>query len=113
MSNARCSIAGQRLAEDRGRSSMAETDATPDEVLVARAQRGDRPALEALVRRHQRSVFKLCMRYVRDADDAADLVQRTFMRAMAKLPELREAELFRTWILKIGANLALNYLRDH
>jgi len=103
---------GQPLL-DEDRSPMAETDETPDEVLVARAQRGDRPALEALVRRHQRSVFRLCMRYVRDVDDAADLVQRTFMRAMAKLPELRDVEVFHTWLLRIAANLALNYIRDH
>jgi RNA polymerase sigma-70 factor (ECF subfamily) len=95
------------------RLAMAEADDTPDELLVARAQRGDRAALEALVRRHQRGVFRLCLRYVRDADEAADLVQRTFMRAIAKLAELRSAEVFRNWLLRIGANLALNHLRDH
>src|SRR3954468_16307870 len=95
------------------RLAMADADDTPDELLVARAQRGDRAALEALVRRHQRRVFRLCLRYVRDADEAADLVQRTFMRAMAKLAELRSVEVFRNWILRIGANLALNHLRDH
>jgi RNA polymerase sigma-70 factor (ECF subfamily) len=92
---------------------MADSDQAPDDLLVARAQRGDRAALEALVRRHQQAIFKLCMRYVRDADEAADLVQRTFMRAMAKLPELRDIEVFRTWLLRIAANLALNHLRDH
>jgi len=92
---------------------METADDTPDEVLVARAQRGDRGALEALVRRHQRAVFRLCLRYVRDADEAADLVQRTFVRAMAKLGDLRTAEVFRSWLLRIGANLALNHLRDH
>jgi RNA polymerase sigma-70 factor (ECF subfamily) len=101
---------GQPL-EDR--APMADTTDTPDETLVGRAQRGDREALETLVRRHQQSVFKLCARYVRDRDEAADLVQRTFMRAMAKLGELRDAEVFRTWLLRIGANLALNHLRDH
>jgi RNA polymerase sigma-70 factor, ECF subfamily len=84
-----------------------------DEALVARAQGGDRGALEALVRRHQRPVFRLCLRYLRDQDEAADLVQRTFLRAMTSLGELRSAERFRTWILRIGANLALNHLRDH
>jgi RNA polymerase sigma-70 factor (ECF subfamily) len=88
-------------------------DETPDEALVARAQRGDRSALEVLVRRHQKAVFRLCLRYVRDVDEAADLVQRTFVRAMAKLADLRAAEVFRPWLLRIGANLALNHLRDH
>jgi len=92
---------------------MPVDDGTPDEVLVARAQRGDRPALDQLVRRHQRALFALCIRYVHDADEAADLVQRAFVRAMTKLGELREAGSFRSWILRIGAHLALNHLRDN
>src|SRR6476469_7629066 len=92
---------------------MAEADDTPDEVLVKRAQGGDRTALDRLVRRHQRALFALCMRYVRDADEAADLVQRSFVRAMGKLAELRDAGVFRSWILRIGAHLALNHIRDH
>jgi RNA polymerase sigma-70 factor (ECF subfamily) len=92
---------------------MAEADDTPDEVLVKRAQGGDRAALDRLVRRHQRALFALCLRYVRDADEAADLVQRSFVRAMGKLAELRDAGVFRSWILRIGAHLALNHIRDH
>jgi RNA polymerase sigma-70 factor (ECF subfamily) len=92
---------------------MAEADDTPDEELVKRAQGGDRAALDRLVRRHQRALFALCVRYVRDADEAADLVQRSFVRAMGKLAELRDAGVFRSWILRIGAHLALNHIRDH
>jgi RNA polymerase sigma-70 factor, ECF subfamily len=92
---------------------MAEADETPDEVLVKRAQGGDRAALDQLVRRHQRALFALCLRYVRDADEAADLVQRSFVRAMGKIAELRDAGVFRSWILRIGAHLALNHIRDH
>jgi RNA polymerase sigma-70 factor (ECF subfamily) len=92
---------------------MPVDDDTSDESLVARAQRGDRVALGALVRRHQRAVFALCLRYVGDADEAADLVQRSFIRVMTKLPELREAGVFRGWLLRIGAHLALNHIRDH
>jgi RNA polymerase sigma-70 factor, ECF subfamily len=92
---------------------MPVDDETPDEALVARAQRGERIALDQLVRRHQRALFALCIRYVRDADEAADLVQRAFVRAMTKLGELREAGSFRSWILRIGAHLSLNHLRDN
>ncbi len=52
---------------------MAEADDTPDDVLVKRAQGGDRRALDRLVRRHQRALFALCLRYVRDADEAAGI----------------------------------------
>src|SRR5499427_9341545 len=92
---------------------MADAEDTPDDVLVKRAQRGDRAALDRLVRRHQRALFALCLRYVRDTDEAADLVQRSFVRAMGKLAELRDAGVFRSWILRIGAHLALNHIRDH
>jgi RNA polymerase sigma-70 factor, ECF subfamily len=58
-------------------------------------------------------LFALCLRYVRDTDEAADLVQKSFVRAMAKLADLREAAVFRSWLLRIGAHLALNHLRDN
>jgi RNA polymerase sigma-70 factor, ECF subfamily len=92
---------------------MPVDDGTPDDALVARAQRADRAALDQLVRRHQRALFALCIRYVHDADEAADLVQRAFVRAMTKLGELREAGSFRSWILRIGAHLSLNHIRDN
>jgi RNA polymerase sigma-70 factor (ECF subfamily) len=93
--------------------AMPADDDTPDEVLVTRSQRGDRIALGLLVRRHQRALFALCLRYVRDTDEAADLVQRSFVRAMAKLSDLRDAAVFRSWLLRIGAHLSLNHLRDN
>jgi RNA polymerase sigma-70 factor (ECF subfamily) len=92
---------------------MPFDDDTPDDVLVTRAQAGDRTALGVLVRRHQRAVFALCLRYVGDADEAADLCQRAFVRVMAKLGDLRDAGVFRAWVMRIGAHLALNHIRDH
>lgn len=84
-----------------------------DADLVLRARKGSRPAFEALVRRHQKALYFLCFRYVRDHDAAADLAQRAFIRVMEKLEDLRDAEIFRSWLYRIGANLALNHLRDH
>lgn len=95
------------------KTAMPADDETPDDVLVTRAQRGDRVALGLLVQRHQRALFALCLRYVRDKDEAADLVQRSFVRAMTKIGDLRDAAVFRSWLLRIGAHLALNHLRDH
>ena len=92
---------------------MPFDDDTPDDVLVTRAQAGDRAALGLLVRRHQRAVFALCLRYVGDADEAADLCQRAFVRVMAKLGDLRDAGVFRAWVMRIGAHLSLNHIRDH
>jgi RNA polymerase sigma-70 factor, ECF subfamily len=87
-------------------------DETPDEVLVTQARNGSRPAFEALVRRYQEPLYFLCYRYVRDHDTAAELAQRAFIRAMDSIRDLRQAEIFRSWLFKIAVNLALNHLRD-
>jgi RNA polymerase sigma-70 factor, ECF subfamily len=84
-----------------------------DEELVRQARDGHRTAFEALVRRYQKALYLLCFRYVRDHDVAADLAQRSFIRVMEKLDDLREEHTFRSWLFRIGANLALNHLRDH
>ena len=80
--------------------------------LVAQARDGSRPAVEALVRRYQRPLFYLCYRYVRDQDAAADLTQRTFIKALASISEVRTPGLFSGWLFRIGVNLSLNHLRD-
>jgi RNA polymerase sigma-70 factor (ECF subfamily) len=83
-----------------------------DVELVAQAREGSRPALEALVRRYQKPLFFLCYRYVHDRDVAADLVQRTFIRALESLTAIRTPGLFSGWLFRIGVNLSLNHLRD-
>lgn len=84
-----------------------------DESLVEKARSGERDAFEALVRRYQKPLYFLCLRYVKDHDVAADLVQRTFIRVFEKLDDLRDVQIFRGWLFRIGVNLALNHLRDH
>jgi RNA polymerase sigma-70 factor (ECF subfamily) len=101
-------------ASDDGCVRAMEAASPPDDdALVARATAGSRPAFEELVRRHQKGIYFLCLRYVRDHDAAADLAQRTFIRAFEKVTELRDARTFRGWLYRIAANLSLNHLRDH
>jgi RNA polymerase sigma-70 factor (ECF subfamily) len=93
--------------------AMSRVGTHSDEELVRLAKQGDGAAFEALVRRYQKPLYFLCFRYVRDHDTAADLAQRAFIRVMEKLGELREVQIFRSWLFRIGVNLALNHLRDH
>jgi RNA polymerase sigma-70 factor, ECF subfamily len=84
-----------------------------DEILVDRFRAGDLRAFDELVRKHQRGIYYLARRYVRDPDEAKDVAQRAFVKAFSALRGLRGAGAFRTWLFKIAANLALNHLRDH
>lgn len=78
----------------------------PDRELVALAKRGDRTAFGRLLRRHQRRVFALGVRWLRNADDADDLVQETFVRAWQSIERFDESRPFAPWILTIAVNRA-------
>lgn len=96
-------------------SGVAVTDdvSDVDAALVARAQRGERGAFDGLVRRHQRGVWRVVRRYLRNDADASDVTQQAFVRAFRSLERFRGEASVRTWLYRIGINLALNHLRDH
>lgn len=82
--------------------------ALDDTELERRAARGDRDAFDALYRRHASCVHDFLLRMLRDPDDAADLMQETFMRAMGALSEKRAGSAaFSVWLRAIARNLAL------
>jgi RNA polymerase sigma-70 factor, ECF subfamily len=83
----------------------------PDAALVSQFLAGDRAAFDALVRRHQASVRRLVLRYVKSEADAKDVTQIAFVRAFEKLSEFRGEAAFRTWLFRIAINLALNHVR--
>ncbi|MGC1451236.1 MAG: sigma-70 family RNA polymerase sigma factor [Candidatus Sulfotelmatobacter sp.] len=79
--------------------------------LVAAAKAGDEQAFEALVKRHQRRIFALAMRYTRVREDAEDIVQQTFKSAFIYLETFEGKSSFATWLTRIAINEALMLLR--
>jgi hypothetical protein len=69
-----------------------------DAALVARARRGERGAFDELVRRHQRGLWRLVRRYVKNDADAADVMQQAFVRAFKALERFRGDASVRSWI---------------
>jgi RNA polymerase sigma-70 factor (ECF subfamily) len=78
--------------------------------LVQRAQKGDQEAFAALVAEHQRYVYNLALRVIKNEDEALDLAQETFVRAWTALPNFRGQSQFRTWLYRIVTNLCYNRL---
>ena len=85
------------------------TDA--DEILVNRAQHGDHAAFEELVRRTSRLVFARLFLDTGDSHQAEDLLQETLLTAFRTLKQLTEPSKFRSWMLKIAQNLAIDAAR--
>lgn len=81
-----------------------------DQELVARVQSGDKQAFNLLVQKYQHKLVKMISRYVSDPSEAQDVAQETFIKAYRALPNFRGESSFYTWIYRIGANTAKNYL---
>jgi RNA polymerase sigma-70 factor (ECF subfamily) len=84
----------------------------PDLPLVERFRAGERGAFDELVRRHQKALWRVARRYLRNDADAADVAQLAFVRAFRALDGFRGAASVRSWLYRITINLALNHVRD-
>jgi len=82
-----------------------------DRELVDAARGGDADAFGALVRRHQRRIFRLTAHLLRSPSEAEDVTQETFVRAYGALARFDGRSEPFTWIYRIAVNLSLNAIR--
>lgn len=82
-----------------------------DELLLARARRGDQTAVERLYRTFERPVYNLARRLCRTQHDAEDVLQETFLEVFRSLPRFRGEGSFAGWVRKVAASKALQKLR--
>ncbi len=81
-----------------------------DQLLVERAQAGEKRAFDVLVAKYQRKVARLLSRFVRDPAEVEDVAQEAFIKAYRALPSFRGDSAFYTWLYRISINTAKNYL---
>ena len=94
---------------------QVETDAGPEQhtqqLLVARALRGDREAFDDIFDQYSRVMHRTAYRIVKDPDIAEDAVQDAFILAWQRLPSLRESGALRSWLLRIVVNQCISFKR--
>ncbi|HEU0072672.1 MAG TPA: RNA polymerase sigma factor [Dehalococcoidia bacterium] len=81
-----------------------------DAELVELAVGGDSAAFSELYERYFDNVYDFLARMVKDREEAADLAQDTFLRAMNSLSSLSKGGSFKSWLFTIARNTALNRL---
>jgi RNA polymerase sigma-70 factor (ECF subfamily) len=84
---------------------------TPDEALVARARAGDNSAREELFERHRADSYRVAYRLLGHEEDALDVVQESMLKAFSALGDFDGRSGFRTWLLRIVTNTALDWGR--
>jgi len=96
----------------KAEAEWAETTAVPaDAVLLARCRRGERAAFGLLVRKYQDRVFNSILRMCANRDDAEELCQETFVKALRNLGSFRQESGFYTWLFRIAVNLTISRRR--
>lgn len=79
-----------------------------DSELVKMAVSGDKKALQNLILRHQVFVYNLALKMTRSVEDAEDLTQEVFIKAITSLGKFESKSKFRTWLYRITVNHFLN-----
>jgi RNA polymerase sigma-70 factor (ECF subfamily) len=83
-----------------------------DADLVLRCQRGEGPAFNDLVSRHQDRIYNIVLRFCGNAEDARDVSQRAFINAYRKIGEFKGESAFATWLTRIAFNQAVSFRRE-
>lgn len=85
----------------------------PDgEALVARAAAGDRAALDELFRQYRDPAYRVAYRLLGNPEDALDAVQDGFIKALTHLRGFEHRCSFKTWLLRVVSNAALDLGRQ-
>ncbi|HWC14282.1 MAG TPA: sigma-70 family RNA polymerase sigma factor [Actinomycetota bacterium] len=92
------------------RSTAPRELVTPE--LVERCKAGDEASWAELVEATHREVYTLCLRILRDPDDAAEATQDTYLKAWRALKGFRGEAMFTTWLYRVAANTAISKHRS-
>ena len=81
--------------------------------VISRARRGEESAFAELLRRYRAPVFNLCLRMLKNRDDAEDVAQDVFIKVFGMLERYDERYAFRSWVFKIAANQCIDFIRKN
>ena len=92
------------------KQSKKETNKEADIALVRRAKKGDYRAFDLLVLKYQSRIVSIAFKFVKEIQLAEDISQEAFIKAYRSIDSFREESAFYTWLYRITANTAKNYL---
>ena len=90
---------------------MNEATINSEMISLPALQAGDQRELARLVDIYSERVYRLALKILNDPQDAEDILQETFLKAMRALPSFEGRSNLSTWIYRIATNEALMLLR--
>lgn len=94
------------LAPETNSASLSAND-----LFIERLKQGDANAFDTLVNRYASDIYSLLIRITEDTEEAADLTQETFLRALKSIKKFRGDAEIKTWLFRIAINQSKNRFR--
>lgn len=86
---------------------------SPINGLVKKAQKGDDKAFIQLFKQYEEDIYRMAFIYVKNKQDALDVVQDVAYQSFKKVNSLKHPEYFKTWLMKITINSAINMVNKN
>ena len=81
--------------------------------LVAKAKKGDDNAFAKLIEKKKDNLYRIAYSYVKNQEDALDIVSETVFKAYTTLATLKNPDYFYTWLTRITINSSINHIKKH
>lgn len=69
--------------------------------------------LESFITEHQEAHYRLAYSYVRNKENALDIVQDSILKALRSIDRLEEINYLKTWFYRIIVNTSIDFIRKH
>lgn len=100
------------FGEDKAASSaLVAARGSAESEFIERLKTGDAAAFDLLVVRHSADIYALLFRLTENPEEAADLTQETFLRALKAIKNFRGEADLKTWLYRIAVNESRNRFR--
>ncbi|APH06600.1 RNA polymerase [Bacillus weihaiensis] len=81
--------------------------------LVKKARKGDATAFLKIFQQYEEDIYRMAFLYVKNQEDALDVVQEVAYQSFKKIHTLKKPEYFKTWLMKITINCAVNIVKNN
>ena len=89
---------------------MSHSEET-DSRLIERFRAGDKQAFDDILKRYEQSIYNFGLKMCRQAEDAEDVLQETFLNALRYLDRFRGEAAFKNWLFKIATSVCIKKRR--
>ena len=94
-------------------TQISEYSGQPDADLIEMCLQGDAQAWEAIVRRYQRLVASITLKFRLEPEDSADVLQSVYLALLRQLPNLRKQAKLSSWIITVSVRSCWRLRQSH